>query len=205
MNKIFIRGMLTALAILSIFAISSCDSKQKLSKDLNGIWAGQEEKLTDTGAARASMVRMLQFTPTGTSGEGNFTMTAYITVENTMPANDSIVTPMTITASGTATITGVYQAKEDDELIINLDPSSLSIDVDPEAVQMNYNVLTTQNASELETLKPAAAVLVNQQIEKAARSVFANITEIDDIHISNAMLKCEIGHSDLTFRRQVEE
>lgn len=202
MNKILFKGALTGAALLSIFAISSCDSKQKLSENLSGIWTGQEEKLTDTGAARASMVRMLQFTPTGTKGEGDFTMTANITVDNTMPSTDNIVTPLSITASGTATITGVYQVKDHDELILNLDASSLTIDVDPEAVELNYNVLTEQSAPEVETLKPAALVLVNQQIEHAARSAFANITEIDDIHISNILMKCEIGHSDLTFRRQ---
>lgn len=205
MNKILFKGTLTAAALLSIFAISSCDSKQKLSENLSGVWSGQEEQLTNTEAAHASMVRMLQFTPTGTQGEGDFTMTAYITVDNTMPANDSIVTPLSITASGTATITGVYQVKDDDELMINLDASSLAVNVDPEAVELKYNVLTQQSGSELETLKPAAAVLVNQQIEHAARSAFSNITEIDDIHISGSMMKCEIGHSDLTFRRQSEK
>lgn len=205
MNKILFKGTLTAAALLSIFAISSCDSKQKLSENLSGVWTGQEEQLTNTEAARASMVRMLQFTPTGTQGEGDFTMTAYITVDNTMPANDSIVTPLSITASGTATITGVYQVKDDDELMINLDASSLAVNVDPEAVELKYNVLTQQSGSELETLKPAAAVLVNQQIERAARAAFSNITEIDDIHISGSMMKCEIGHSDLTFRRQSEK
>lgn len=202
MNKILFKGALTGAALLSIFAISSCDSKQKLSEDLSGIWTGQEEQLTNTGAARASMVRMLQFTPTGTKGEGDFTMTAYITVDNTMPSNDEVVTPLTITASGVATITGVYQVKDGDELILNLDASSLSINVDPDAVELKYNVLTEQSGSEVETLKPAAAVLVNQQIEQAARSAFSNITEIDDIHIASTVMKCEIGHSDLTFRRQ---
>lgn len=205
MNKFLFKSVITGSALLSIFAISSCDSKQKLSEDLSGIWTGQEETLTNTGAARASMVRLLQFTPTGTEGEGDFTMTAYITVDNTMPATDEVVTPLTITASGTATITGVYQVKDDDELILNLDASSLAINVDPDAVELKYNVLTEQSGSEVETLKPAAAVLVNQQIEHAARSAFSNLTEIDDIKISNQLMKCELGHADLTFRRQTEQ
>lgn len=204
MNKTILNIAVVAAGMMSAFGFSSCDSKQKLSEELSGVWTGQEETLTNTGAARASMVRMLQFTPTGSKGEGDFTMTAYITVNNTMPATDEIVTPITITASGTATITGVYQAKDDDELILNLDASSLTIDVDPEAVELKYDVLTQQSAPEIETLKPAAEVLVNQQIEHSARSAFSNLTEIDDIKISNNLMSCEMRHTDLTFRRQVQ-
>lgn len=204
MNKILVKSLFAMSALLAATGFSSCDSKQKLSEQLSGIWAGQEEQLTNTGAARASMTRMLQFTPTGTKGEGDFTMTAYITVDNTMPAGEEIVAPLTITASGTATITGVYQVKDDDELVLNLDASSLTFDVDPEAVELKYDLLTQQSAPEIETLKPAASVLVTQQIEHAARSAFSNITEIDDIKITNNLMSCEIGHSDLTFRRQVQ-
>lgn len=182
--------------------LNSCDSRQKLSEKLQGIWSGTPETLTDTGAAKASMVRMMEFTSTGTSGEGNVTLTAIITVDNTMPTNDSIVTPLTISATGTATITGVYQAKDDDDLMINLDASSLTVNVDPEAVQLNYAVLTGDSGSQTTKLKPAAAMLATQQIDRAARTVFFNLSEIEDIKADNNLLQCEIGHKDLTFRRQ---
>ena len=66
--------MSVALAAASLL-FSSCDNKEKLSKALNGVWAGAPEQITDTGAAKASMIRSFEFTPTGNSGEGNVTMT----------------------------------------------------------------------------------------------------------------------------------
>ena len=45
-------------------------------------------------------------------------------------------------------------------------------------------------------------MLASQQIDHAARNVFFNLTEIEDIKINNNMLKCEMAHKDLTFRRQ---
>ena len=159
MKKIIM--MSVALAAASLL-FSSCDNKEKLSKALNGVWAGAPEQITDTGAAKASMIRSFEFTPTGNSGEGNVTMTVFITVENTMPASDSIVTPLTITATGSATLTGVYQATDDDEIKVNLDASLPTVDVDPDAVQLNYNVLTDASASNVTALKSGAEILVRQ-------------------------------------------
>lgn len=196
------KSILILSAVAAMLAMTSCDSRQKLSEKLHGIWAGSPEMLTDTGASKASMVRLMEFNPTGTSGEGNVTVTAYITVENVTPANDSIVTPLQITASGTATITGMYQAKDDDELILSLDPTSMTVNVDPDAVQLNFDVMTQDSESRVTTLKPGAVMLTTQQIEHAAHSVFANMTEIDDIKVTEGMMQCEIDHRDLTFRLQ---
>ncbi len=129
-------------------------------------------------------------------------MAALITVDNVMAASDSISVPLTITASGAATITGVFQAKDDDELLINLDYSSLQVSVGPQTVQLNYNLLTQESSSRLEALRPGALRLATQQIQQSATNVFSDLTEIEDIKIDNNLMSCEIGHKDLTFRRQ---
>lgn len=201
-KSIFPFGMLAALMA---FVVSSCDSRQKLSEDVAGLWSGTPEMLTNAGATRATMVRMMEFTPTGSAGEGSVTLTAYITVENTLPATDSIIAPLTISASGTATVTGLYQAKDDDDIMLNLDVTSFTVNVDPEAVQFDYNVLTGGGGSELTSLRPAAERLASQQIDHAARNIFFNLTEIEDIKVQKDMMQCEIGHKDLTFRRQTAE
>lgn len=188
------------MAVAAVLPLmTSCNSKAKLAEALQGEWSGNPETILDTGAASASMVRMLEFTRGAADTEGSITMTAMITVENTMQSNDSIVTPLQITASGTATITGVYQVKDDDELTISLDATSMTVDVDSDAVQLNYNIVTEQSAPLVEKLKPGAAILATQQINRAAQNAFSNITEIDDIKIDGSIMRCEINHTDLTF------
>ena len=186
-----VAGMLTLM--------TACDTKAKLAESVQGKWTGNPEKMLDTGAASASMVRTLEFTKGAADTEGSVTMTAMITVENTMQSNDSIVTPLQITASGVATITGVYQAKDDDELTISLDATSMNVNVDPDAVKLNYNIATATSAPLVEKLKPGAAILATQQINRAAQNAFSNITEIDDIKIEGSIMRCEINHTDLTF------
>ncbi len=191
-----VAGMLTLM--------TACDTKAKLAESVQGKWTGNPEKMLDTGAASASMVRTLEFTKGAADTEGSVTMTAMITVENTMQSNDSIVTPLQITASGVATITGVYQAKDDDELTISLDATSMNVNVDPDAVKLNYNIATATSAPLVEKLKPGAAILATQQINRAAQNAFSNITEIDDIKIEGSIMRCEINYTDLTFTKSTK-
>ena len=191
-----VAGMLTLM--------TACDTKAKLAESVQVKWTGNPEKILDTRAATASNVRTLEFTKGAADTEGSVTMTAMITVENTMQSNDSIVTPLQITASGVATITGVYQAKDDDELTISLDATSMNVNVDPDAVKLNYNIATATSAPLVEKLKPGAAILATQQINRAAQNAFSNITEIDDIKIEGSIMRCEINHTDLTFTKSTK-
>ena len=181
--------------------LTSCNPNERLAEEVQGCWTGNPETLQDTGAMTASLVRVFQFTKGTTPTEGTVTMTAVITVENTMQSNDSIITPLQISASGTATITGVYQAKDDDELIVRLDNTSLSVSVDPDGVQLNYDVLTGDSAPMADRLKPGAAVLATQQINRAAQHLFSNFTEIEDIHINGDVMHCEVKDVDLVMTR----
>lgn len=181
--------------------VSSCDSKGRLAEAVEGEWTGNPEKILDTGAATATMVRMMEFSPGEVATEGTITMTAIITVENTMQFNEAVVTPLTITATGTATITGTYQVRDHDDILVGLDATSLSVSVDPDAVQLNYNILSEESAPMVEKLKPGAAVLATQQINRAAQNAFANITEIEDIHVKDNTMRCEIGDRDIVLSR----
>lgn len=194
-------ALLCTAAIL--VTMTSCDSGAKLISELQGEWTGNPERILDSGAASASMVRVLEFTRGAADTEGTVTMTALITVENTMEFNDSIVTPLQISATGTATITGTFQAKDRDELLVSLDATSLNVEVDPQAVQLNYNIISESSAPIIEKLKPGAAILATQQINHAAQSAFTNITEIDDIEIKNNIMTCEISNKDLAFTRAI--
>lgn len=192
----------TIILLGAALLLGGCNEKQRLSEKMRGVWAGAPEPLTNTGAARASLVRVLNFTPTGENGEGTVVITGYINVDNTMPSTDSIITPLTISASGVVTVTGFYQVKDDDEAVLDLDTSSMTIDVDPDGVKLNYDVLDGTSESQVTKLKGAAAMLATQQVTHAARQVFSNMHLMEDIEVDKNLMSFESGHSDLTFRRQ---
>ena len=197
------KKFLIAIASLGICSaiVTSCDSKSKLSESVQGTWTSNPERVLDSGAATASMVHVMSFTRGNTQNEGTITLTALITVDNSMQANDSLVSPITITASGTATITGAYQIKDADDITVNLDATSLSIAIDPDAVQLNYNIATENSEPVMAKLKPHATVLATQQINRAAQNAFFDLTKIEDIHINKNLMSCEINDRDLNFTR----
>ena len=69
-------------ALLAGALLTGCDSRAKLCESIQGEWTGNPERLLDTGAATASLVRVLEFTEGSTDCEGTVTMMAMITVEN---------------------------------------------------------------------------------------------------------------------------
>lgn len=63
-----------AVAAGAMMMITSCDSKAKLAEAVQGEWTGNPEKVLDTGAASASMVRILEFTRGAADTEGSVTI-----------------------------------------------------------------------------------------------------------------------------------
>lgn len=189
---------------LAGLGLASCDSETRLAKDIQGTWSGNPQQVVDSGASSATATTLIEFVGGSDLREGTVNITALVSVENVTSFNDSVMTPLEITASGTATITGVYQVKDDDEIIVSLDGSSLNVAVDPDAVQLNMNVLTEESDPVTTQLKAGASVLVEQQVRKIANQIFSGVNKIDDIKIHGSLMEAEINHRDLTFSRSAQ-
>lgn len=193
------KNVLLISALVGLMAVS-CDTKTRLAEKLEGSWSSTPEQLQNTPGTQSTVVRVFDFERTPGKAEGTVTMKAMITVDNAVGSTETVTTPVSVTASGIATISGSYVAKDDDDLLVTLDYSTLDVSVDPQGVVLDYNVLTQESAPDLETLRPGAVRLATQQITRAAQTIFSNVTEIEDIKINNHLMSCEIGHRDLTFR-----
>lgn len=193
------KKVLLLSALVGLLAVS-CDTKTRLVEQIEGSWSSTPEQLQSTPGTQSTVVRVFDFERTPGKTEGTVTMKALITVDNAVGASETLTAPVSVTASGVATISGTYMAKDDDDLLVTLDYSTLNVSVDPQGVALDYNVLTQDSAPDLETLRPGAVRLVTQQITRAAQTIFSNVTEIEDIKINNHLMSCEIGHRDLTLR-----
>ena len=195
---------LTAAAIMS--SLTSCDSESKLARNITGTWATTPEKLIDHEAMNATAVRMFQFNPSSAdSKSGDVQMTALVSITNAMPDDSvAIIEPFTVTASGLATISGVWATIDDDEISIHFDDSSLEVKVDPAAVMVSVNTLTNTTTSSTDSIRPAMAASLQQEITNAVRNQVFDIKKLDDIKITKDLLSCEINKHDITLRRQNE-
>lgn len=189
------------LSLVAAVAMVSCDSKGRLAENVEGSWTSTPEQLQNTPGTQSTLVRVLDFKRTQGTSEGTVTVKALITVDNVVGGDAQPAAPMSVTASGVATINGHYQAKDDDDLLVSLDYTTMNVSVDPQGVMLSVNPLSQTETPDVEKLKPAAVQLATQQVTRAAQSAFSNMSEIEDIKINKSMMSCEIGHKDLTFRK----
>ncbi|MDE6266879.1 MAG: hypothetical protein K2M07_05975 [Muribaculaceae bacterium] len=190
-------------AILIILGFSSCDSRQSLAKNIKGSWTSAPDKITDTGTMSTGVIRLMDFIKTPSEAGGDFIMTAMVSVSSQLPMTDSVAEPVSITASGIATIRGTWAAHDDDEIAVVVEPGTFDIQVDSSAVVLSSNYLFNEKTSDMATLKPSAIEMVRNQIRETVQNDFLSIRKIDDIKIYDNMMSCEINDVDFTMRRQV--
>ncbi|MDE6644030.1 MAG: hypothetical protein K2K27_08025 [Muribaculaceae bacterium] len=189
-------------AIALVLMASSCNSDSKLAKDINGTWASSPERLTDNIGNSSSIIRILEFNKLPEKNGGTLTMSGLISVNSTVPQGDGIESPISYTASGVATIQGEWTVDDDDEIKIFLDGTTMKIDVDPDGVVLDYNVLTGTSTPDTTAIKPVLAGMVKKAISTGVETKFFNAKKIDDIKIKDNIMSCEIDDYDITLRRQ---
>lgn len=204
-----IRSSLVAIAVVSMAALfTSCESKTKLAKSIEGSWTATPERLADDDAVSATSVRIFDFLPDTTTPvtNGQLVMSSMVTIttaaDNSGDA-DGIMQHYTVSASGVATVTGTWTVIDDDEVRIDVDPSSLTVKVDPQGVEVNVNAITSQTVSVPDSIKPAFAESVKAQIRRLVEKQFFDVSKIDDIEIKDEFMTMEINKRDYSLRRQL--
>ena len=189
-------------AVALLVMACSCDSKSKLANDINGTWASSPDRLADNNGSSASIIRIIEFDKVPDQSGGSLIMSGLISVNSAVPQGQGIDMPISYTASGVATITGQWSVIDDDEIALVLDGSTLKVDVDPQGIVLDYNVLSGTSAPDTTAIKPALAEMVRKVITNGVETRFFNAKKIDDIKINNNMMSCEIDDQDITKRRQ---
>lgn len=176
---------LLALAVAAAtFGLSSCDSRP----DVAGSWTG-EANVPIEGAA-TSYSRVIY----DLNADGGAVATYNIEFTKALPQSTQIMSAYQTSVSATATISGTWQwlADEDDELALAFDASTLTVSVDPQALEMRANVITDEQAPELDSLRPQIASLYQADIEQAIRA-HASALLLDDVKADGKQLSFEIG------------
>lgn len=185
-----------------LLSLSSCDSKSKLADDIAGSWASSPERFVDNQASSASIIQIIDFTKDQSKTGGTLTMSGLFSIMTAMPQSDRAIQPLSVTASGVASIAGEWTVIDDDEISVFLDAKTLNVNVDPSAVVLDDNLLTNESTPDTTSLKPALARSIEAQIKSAVGNQFFNVRKIDDIKIKDNIMSCEINKRDLTLRRQ---
>ena len=193
----------TFLAAAAI--LSSCNEKSRLADNITGSWSSQSERIETPGLPTTTTVtRMMTFTPgLNTSTGGEVQATALFSVESGTKVQAAGTQPIAVTVNGTATITGQWEAVDDDEIAISFDSRTLKVNIDPTDVVLDYDIATETAHSVTDSIAPDIAATVSRSMTAVMPQHVFNFTKIDDIKVTGNLMSCEIGKKDYTFHRDI--
>lgn len=204
MMKNILRLPLLLLAAAFVASLGSCDSRD----DVVGTWQGTATRIDDiTAAVDGSMSTTIEFT--GENGKqsdrsGTITITALIDANQPVSSSDSsLMQAYEVSVAATASINGdwTYEDRDDDDIIVSLDPESLNVRVDPDGVTFSQDILTGNERPVLDSLTAATSAAWERSLTAAMRVEFGKYQKISDVKVKKNILSCEIDDRDYSFRR----
>jgi hypothetical protein len=175
---------------------------------LPGLWEGTPVTLGSVSQMNSTANISMEFnTSPGNGQTGTVTLRALINMEEaTVPQFDGMVESYALNVAGTAMMNGKYAIVDDDEVAITLDPTSLTVNVDPQAVKYQSNIFTEAQKPTVDSLLPAAASHLASVIRPQISREFLQYSMLDDVKIKNGdIMSCEIADRDYTFRKITTE
>lgn len=201
------KGIYCLMSAVIALTLTSCDENARLAKDIHGTWAGTPENVTDNTAITATLIETYSFTDAaetlskGAYG-GDISVTGMISCSTQILGDSTLVEPVTLTASAVSTINGTWTVIDDDEIAVTLNPETLVVNMDPDAVTVANNVVTNNDNPSIEALKPGITATLRDGIKHTLTMRYASIRQLDDIKIKGPLMKFEIGKNDYVFTRQ---
>lgn len=191
-------------AVFAVIAIVSCQNKEGLAKKINGTWQSSPEHIVNTDSLSVSMIKSFEFAP-AQEAEGTLIISAMLSIEKYMPANDSIVTPLTVNAAAIASVTGKYEAISYDKLVLEPDDATFSLSIDSAAVSYDYNVLENNASPTLTNLRPRMAEYFRAYLTPIVKANFMQCDTLSKIKLTDTLMDCLDGNGDMSLRLQTPQ
>lgn len=197
--------MILAAGALMVAAVS-CQGPTELAGKVEGSWAGVPERLFDAGASSATVIETFTFARDDKAQQpdsGKLYMTSLMSVTAALPGAPGVVTPISVTASGYASVEGTWKAVSADKIDVSLDQSTLNVRVDPKDVLVSTDLMADADSASLMQTRPQLAASIRGQLHKVASERYRPQMTFSDVSITdNKTLKFKIDKSSYTLTRQ---
>lgn len=200
----FRKSALTLLTILALAGISTSCHRNNLAAEIAGAWSGTPEKVEDPSAVSTTILDTYSFTQDDNSAGGTLIIAGLISTERALPQTDALIEPITFTASGQASISGTWDVTGD-EIVVSLDPRTLSITVAPECVVYRENMADEQTASSLDSITPQLKTAVHEDFKQVASEHLLSIRKLDNVKINGQTLTFNLNGQPQALRREGAE
>lgn len=199
------KGFITSLCLFAVLGLVSCDETARLAKELPGSWGGTPENISDNTAVTATILETIDITADD-SAVAKGSHGGVVTIAGMLSATTQFVSdqtePVSLTASAKSLVSGTWTAIDDDEVAVILDISTLTVNVDPDAVTINNSILNGEAAPQIDSMKPAVISTIAESMKRALATRYTSLRRLDDVKVKGPLLKFEIGKTDYVFTRQ---
>lgn len=188
-------------AIAALLAFTGCGDRLDV---LPGLWDGTPVMLGSQSQMNSTTTVTMEFNAApGSERTGDVTLRAFISTEDaTVPQFDGMVESYALNVASTAMVNGKYNIIDDDEVALTLDPTSLQVRVDPDAVKYRSIVFTDEQKPIIDSLMPAAAEHIAAVLRPQISQELYKYSRLHDVKIKDgSIMSCEIGDRDYTFRK----
>ncbi len=192
MKKIILPFLVIALAAVVV----ACGSKSKLLSEISGSWTATPERISVAGQYEANTITTYEFLP-----DGEAIISAMVSVDKAMPTSDDVVAPVSLNASATVSVSGTYEVVSDDEIRISPNMSTLSVNVDPSAVAVEYDKLSTGEQPDMVTITRDYAKKINSELTTEMQSYLPQISNLSSIKIDGAMMKATVDNKTVDLHK----
>lgn len=194
MKKILNLGIAAVLAA----GLVSCSDDDKIL----GEWLGAPTRVNIGGTADTQVTPRLTFVAGQDASEGSVTIASDIAILDVIPSNDSLVSPYEISVAGTAEIKGTYRVADDDEILINLDNASLTVNIPSSAISFDESQFTQRLIPEqIKGRKTEIARRYETRVRHTLGVELLRYSRLDDVTFDKDLFTCEIDDRETMFRR----
>ena len=211
--------MLMAAGLTAALALSSCSSEEaKLAGAIAGTWNGtttqmshRKDKPDKKDRRDGDRNRMdageMTCTPTLTFVRTDGTNGGTIDISANYPLTRGVesvasATPVSATVNGSIKSSGTWTAHDDDEVIINLDPTKTVVDVDTTSVSLNYAQLTDAPKDSLASMRSRVISNIPDVVKPMLEARVMKMRKLDDIKITGNLMTLEAGHTLISFTKR---
>lgn len=194
MNKSIL--FITAAALTASLLASCGGDNTRLARDIEGTWQGTPTAVASTQPGIITMTDTWTFVGDDANATGgSLVITSLSSVEWPLSYTGDTVAvqadPYAVTMAASVSLNGTWDLDPqdpDDEIIVSIDPRSLSVNIDPDAVAASTN----GNPVALDTIPPVIYGAARAELTKAVQTRFFPISHLDDVKIEGRTLKFEI-------------
>lgn len=199
---------ITLMAFAAIaLALTGCNEAKKLAGEVAGTWSSTPQMLVNDPGSQATFIESITFVNDSTGVGGAVIISSMVSSTGSLQGNGALIQPFEMAASARAEVTGTWVADDDDEIILRLDVSKMTVAVDPSGLVLSTNALTGQEQPDATSLKPEMAKMVEGAVRRQLVARYSEMTRLDDVKVRTdqtgvKMLKFEVGKKDYEYASQ---